>query len=122
MDDGRMSFTWGLYMWSVSNSMCSVHPLGCLLCGRSLWGFRRTWKMIRAQVKRGGRCSLSSGDDEGEREEEGEDDNDKEEEEDKDNKDKEEEEEEDNDSLSSGDDEGECEEEGDCCRVVQPKY
>ena len=79
-------------MWSVSNSMCSVHPPGCLLCGRSLWGFRRTWKMIRAQVKRCGRCSLSSGDDEGEREEEGEDDNDKEEEEDKDNKDKEEEE------------------------------
>ena len=107
-------------MWSVSNSMCSVHPLGCLLCGRSLWGFRRTWE--NDQVKRCARFSLSSGGDEGEREEEGEDDNDEEEEEDKDNKDKEEDEEEDNDSLSSGDDEGECEEEGDCCRVVQPKY
>ena len=107
-------------MWSVSNSMCSVHPLGCLLCGRSLWGFRRTWE--NDQVKRCARFSLSSGGDEGEREEEGEDDNDKEEEEDKDNKDKEEDEEEDNNSLSSGDDEGECKEEGDCCRVVQPKY
>ena len=115
-------------MWSVSNSMCSVHPLGCLLCGRSLWGFRRTWE--NDQVKRCARFSLSSGGDEGEREEEGEgereeegeDDNDEEEEEDKDNKDKEEDEEEDNNSLSSGDDEGECKEEGDCCRVVQPKY
>ena len=75
-------------MWSVSNSMCSVHPLGCLLCGRSLWGFRRTWE--NDQVKRCARFSLSSGGDEGEREEEGEDDNNEEEEEDKDNKDKEE--------------------------------
>ena len=36
-------------MWSVTNSMYSKRPLGCLLCGRSLWGFRRTWKNYRGQ-------------------------------------------------------------------------